>query len=102
MDGKKSKTKDDAWKIQDTQEGKPHGWIQWKGTNVCMDVYCKCGLHFHIDDEFVYYVKCPKCKTVFMCNGHIELIELEIEPENCVKTDEDWEDIDKMLDDIGI
>jgi len=22
------------------------------------------------------YVKCPKCGTVYMCNGHIELIEI--------------------------
>lgn len=22
---------------------KPHGWIQWKGTDVCVDIYCKCG-----------------------------------------------------------
>jgi len=42
---------------------------------------------FHIDDDFVYNVKCPKCNTVYMCNGHIELIELEQEPENCVKTE---------------
>jgi len=38
----------------------------------------------HIDADFAYHVKCPKCGTVYMCNGHIELIELEQEPENCV------------------
>lgn len=27
----------------------PTGFIQWKGTDVCMDVYCKCGYHSHID-----------------------------------------------------
>jgi hypothetical protein len=34
----------------------PHGWIQFKGTKLCMDVYCKCGTHTHIDGEFVYYL----------------------------------------------
>lgn len=83
---KKAKTPEEGWEIQDKKEGQPHAWIQWKGTDVCMDVYCKCGKHFHIDAEFAYYVKCPKCKTVYMCNGHIELIEIENEPENCVVT----------------
>lgn len=76
--------KEEAWNIQDTQVGKPHGWIQWKGTDVCMDVYCKCGDQFHIDSYFAYHVKCPSCGTVYFCNGHIELIELKTEPENCV------------------
>ncbi len=81
---KKAKNSDEAWKIQETYENKPHGWIQWKGTDVCMDVHCKCGELCHIDADFAYYVKCMKCETVYMCNGHIELIELEDEPENCV------------------
>jgi hypothetical protein len=65
-----------GWDRQDMMEGKPHGWIQWKGTQVCMDVYCKCGFHGHIDDDFVYNVKCPMCGTTYMCNGHIQLVEL--------------------------
>jgi hypothetical protein len=81
---KKAKNQDEAWKIQETYKGLPHGWVQWKGTKVCMDVYCKCGRHFHIDAGFAYFVKCPSCQTVYACNGHIELIELEQEPEDCV------------------
>ena len=73
-----------AWDIQETYQDKPHGWIQWKGTDVCMDIYCHCGYHSHIDAEFAYHVKCPKCGRVYFCNGHIELIALEVEPENCV------------------
>ena len=75
---------DEAWKIQEQYEGKPHGFIQWKGTDVCMDFYCKCGHLSHIDGDFAYFVKCPKCETVYMCNAHIELVELEQEPESCV------------------
>ena len=88
---KKAIDKDEAWKIQEQYNGKPHGWVQWKGTSVCMDVYCKCGYHSHIDAYFAYYVKCPKCETVYMCNGHIEFIELKKEPENCVITAEVFE-----------
>lgn len=58
------------------QEGQPHGWIQWKGTDVCMDVYCLCGAHTHIDAEFLHYVQCSRCGRVYMTNGHIELVPL--------------------------
>jgi hypothetical protein len=81
---KKAINTDEALKIQEQYEGRPHGWVQWKGTDVCMDVYCKCGHHSHIDAYFAYHVKCPKCGTVYMCNGHIELIEVEQAPENGV------------------
>jgi phage FluMu protein Com len=74
-----------VWKLQERYKDLPHGWVQWKGTDVCMDIYCKCGYHSHIDDSFTYYIKCPKCKTVYFCNGHIEFIEIEQEPMNCVK-----------------
>jgi hypothetical protein len=86
MENKKAVNKDEAWKIQETYECKPHGWVQWKGTEVCMDVHCKCGELFHIDASFAYFVRCPTCDTVYMCNGHIELIELEVEPESCIVT----------------
>ncbi len=58
---------------------KPHGWIhwiQWKGTEVCMDIYCVCGNMSHIDADFAYNVMCPYCKRIFMINGHVELVEL--------------------------
>ena len=87
-EAKKAKDSDSAFKIQEEYEGVPHGWVQWKGTNVCMDVYCKCGEHTHVDADFAYHVKCGKCGTVYACNGHIELIEIENEPEQCIVTSE--------------
>lgn len=57
-------------------EGAPHGWIQWKGTKVCMDFHCSCGNEAHIDDEFVYYIKCDVCGQSYMANGHIEMVPL--------------------------
>lgn len=85
---KSAKDKLEAWLIQDKKEGQPHGWIQWKGTDVCMDIHCKCGCHSHVDAEFAYHVKCPECGAVYFCNGHIEFIELEIEPDSCVAVGE--------------
>jgi len=84
MTAKIAKDKTEAWNMQDMKEGLPHGWIQWKGTDVCMDIHCKCGQHSHIDAEFAYHVKCPACGTVYLCNGHIELIEMQEQPERCV------------------
>lgn len=66
--------------IEEKYRHQPHGRIQWKGTDVCMDFFCKCGESTHIDADFVFFIQCPYCKTVFKSNPHIEMIELEIEP----------------------
>ena len=68
-------TYEEAWDAQQIYD-EPCGWIQWKGTDVCMDVHCKCGEHTHVDARFVYHIKCPHCGTVYFCNGHIEFIEV--------------------------
>lgn len=48
----------------------PHGWIQWKGTNVCMDVHCACGELTHFDGDFLYHVKCGACGKVYERRAH--------------------------------
>jgi len=78
---KKTSTAKEAEKIQDTHEGKPHGRLQWKGTDVCMDVLCVCGELSHFDGDYCFFIKCPKCGRIYYCNPHIEFIELEKEPE---------------------
>lgn len=84
MSRKIAQTDDDAWGIQEIYENQPHGWIQWKGTDVCMDIHCECGGLSHIDGDYVYYVECPYCGRVYLCNGHIELIELESKPKEYI------------------
>jgi hypothetical protein len=64
-----------AWD-RDNPEGEAHGWIQWKGTNVCMDVHCKCGAHCHVDADFAYHLKCPHCGRVYTTGCNVKLIEL--------------------------
>lgn len=91
--GKIAPNADEAFKIQETYKGIPSGWLQWKGTDVCMDIYCKCGYHSHYDGDFTYHIECPKCKTIYYCNGHIEFIELLERPVNCVQTP-DYDEMD--------
>lgn len=40
-------------------------FIQWKGTNVCLDFHCPCGTSGHYDGGFAYFIHCPTCDTVF-------------------------------------
>lgn len=47
------------------ESGKKRNFIQWKGTNVCMDVNCECGELFHVDGMFAYYVACPVCHAIY-------------------------------------
>lgn len=65
------------WSIRELP--RPSAFIQWKGTQVCMDCYCTCGHHFHIDDEFCYAVQCPTCQRRFEMSSVIEMREMEPE-----------------------
>jgi hypothetical protein len=70
---------------QDTStEGIAHGWIQWKGTSVCMDLHCLCGHHSHVDAEFCYNVECPNCKKMFAVGQVVKLIPLTPQQSNYV------------------
>jgi hypothetical protein len=59
----------------------PKGWIQWKGTDVCIDLTCKCGEGFHFDGDFMYHIKCPYCGQVYECGAWIKLFPLDFEPD---------------------
>jgi len=73
---------DDLWKRQSvTYEGKPHGWIQWKGTSVCMDLHCECGASTHFDCDFAYAVRCGSCRRTYYVNGHVEMVPMSKDEE---------------------
>jgi hypothetical protein len=61
---------------QDSPRIVPYGWIQWKGTEVCMDISCNCGASLHADEEFFYHFKCGKCGTIYAVGQVIKLIPL--------------------------
>lgn len=49
-------------------------WVQWKGTMLCADITCACGVGDHIDAQFAYTVKCAGCGQVYTLGSYIELI----------------------------
>lgn len=67
--------------------GVARGWIQWQGTDVCMDVHCQCGHHGHVHGDFVFYIKCPKCGQSYELGGNVKLYPIAFEPENVTIAD---------------
>lgn len=51
--------------LDSKEEKSPSVFIQWKGTDVCMDFYCDCGAHCHFDGCFAYEVQCQHCQTIW-------------------------------------
>ena len=79
----------DAIYGQDNPRTPSGGWIQWKGTNVCMDLTCECGWSGHHDGDFFYYMRCPSCKRVYAVGQNIKLIALTPEQAaECTNIDE--------------
>jgi hypothetical protein len=52
-----------------------HGRIQWKGTDVCMDIECVCGAQTHIDADFFYYFEC-ECGRKYEVSPYVNLTPL--------------------------
>ncbi len=78
-------TRQQAWDRSEKYDGKPHAWLQWKGTEVCADIRCKCGHQSHFDGGFMYNVRCPECRTVYFVNGHVQLIEIDPSTAECIQ-----------------
>ena len=65
-------------------------FIQWKGTDVCMDFRCPCGVGGHFDGYFAYVVECPGCHKRWEMSWHVVARE---------SVEGDWHhDSPKMLD----
>jgi len=79
-------------------QDKPHGWIQWKGTDVCIDLHCACGALIHFDGDFLYYFICPHCGRMWEVGSHVALYEVpesehEDVKDHCVQYPEKQEEI---------
>lgn len=53
----------------------PELYVQWKGTEVCLDFQCECSAEedayeFHFDGFMFGHVKCPRCGTVWEIDAH--------------------------------
>ena len=58
--------------IKETWDTKTQAFIQWKGTDVCMDIHCpSCGAHNHYDTDFCYTVSCGSCGIVMEMSTHV-------------------------------
>ena len=55
---------------------RPSTFIQWKGTDVCVDVYCGCGEQFHVDGFFAYVVQCPHCGAFYHMSTRVKLTQI--------------------------
>jgi hypothetical protein len=66
---------DDIRERDPTPEG-PRGWIQWKGTDVCIDLQCQCGSEGHFDGDFLYWWQCSSCGTKYAVSPNVRLIPL--------------------------
>ena len=53
-----------------------NAFIQFKGTDICMDLHCKCGYHNHFDGYFAHRVKCSKCGVVYAISPYPKIIEI--------------------------
>ncbi len=50
-------------------------FVQYKGTSICIDVYCDCGVQLHFDGDFAYALRCWSCKTVWSLPSQLILVE---------------------------
>lgn len=67
-------------------------FIQWKGTDVCMDIYWPCcDAQTHIDGDFAYSVKCPYCQTIYKLGNEVTLEPLQ-------ETDPNYDSLKRMAD----
>jgi hypothetical protein len=44
-----------------SDDSRPDAFIQWKGTDACLDLYCTCGEQFHFDGYFACELTCGYC-----------------------------------------
>lgn len=76
---------DDTWEKVHSQDrdddGTPGGRIQWKGTHVCIDVWCECGHSEHYDGMFFYRWRCPECGQRYVVGERIRLLPISAEEE---------------------
>ena len=56
----------------------PYVFIQWKGTDVCLDFHCVCTADDsgHFDGYFAYYLRCRQCGRIYEMPSQLSLKEI--------------------------
>jgi uncharacterized protein (DUF983 family) len=64
-------------------------YIQWKGTDLCMDFWCpECGEHSHFDGFWAHHIECSVCKAIFKMPTDVPVERVPSEPRpDCVLVD---------------
>ena len=66
-------------------------FIQWKGTDVCIDLRCDCGHTPHFDGYFLYYWKCANCGQVWEMASEVPMKKVdEGNPQVTQEPEKDW------------
>lgn len=77
----------------DAKDGRPGSFIQWKGTDLCMDFLCPCGGGAHICETFVYAVQCGRCGRKWHLSPTVSVREVmpgEDDGSSTFVMEEDW------------
>lgn len=56
----------------------PRGCIQYKGTDLCINLHCECGHHAHLDGMGVHGWECSECGRKYLLPTNIKLIPVPI------------------------
>jgi len=48
-------------------------YIQWKGTDLCMDWLCEDGHRNHFDGFYAYEIVCEECGKAYYPEDHVVL-----------------------------
>ena len=75
------------------QDSKLSGYIQYKGTDICIDLCCECGWNDHYDGYFCYGFTCPKCGQSYTLPDELNFTKVEVDSKN------DWKFITFKKDD---
>ena len=68
------KTADEVRREVKTAYGQPLStFIQWKGTDLCMDWFCEVGHQNHWDGDFAYKISCDSCLREYYPESWVRL-----------------------------
>lgn len=61
-----SRVEGDTWATSGFEvRSAPQVFVQWKGTDACLDFTCTCGYSGHYDGMFAYGLKCFHCGAIY-------------------------------------
>jgi uncharacterized protein (DUF983 family) len=52
--------------------------IQWKNTDLCIDLFCACGEKTHFDGYFRQMLQCAKCEAVYRLDNEVKFRKPEL------------------------